>query len=780
MQKAYTLKVTLMVGAERIGSYSFSLQEGQPLTFGKAQDNQLVIPSRLASHYHGMLRIQNGRLELADIGSTNGTLIGQRLIKGARGNPPVWMSLESPAVVKIDSVSHTLDQHVEMLVSLDQALGVRRVRLDRQKECTIGRDEACTICLPQVSISRIHAVIRYSRHKWLLEDRHSKNGLTLNSTPVFGATELHEHDVIRICREILIFMGDYVEVVQSGGAGVRLQVKDLCKNVTETSGLSSQTKTLLHHVSLTIQPGELIAIIGGSGAGKTTLLNAICGYTTKSSGTILVDGQDFDQNYAALKSIIGYVPQQDIVFDCLPLAKMLEYAAKMRMPEDTTPEERRKRIDQVLKIVKLQEHKETVIRKLSGGQRKRASIAVELLADPALFFLDEPTSGLDAGTEESLMQSLRELTYQGKTVILVTHSTLQLDVCDRIIAMGRGGRLCYMGPASGAPAFFGVQRLPQIYDKLDYESKRWEKTYMAQQNPEPQRTRAKRPIRGRKSIGALRQYQVLTSRYWNIMMRNRKQILGILGQAFLFALVLTWVSDENVYKEFGSTQTVNFVTACLGMWMGLFLAIQEITKERSIIRREYMANLKLAPYVLSKATVLGVLAAVQVATLQLCAAIMSLLADKPSPDCSLLMTPMLENGITLWLVSFASVCMGLAVSALVKQPERIAPYVLMPQIVLSGVLFDLGDGGFSKISRMVFTYWGNRALCISADVNALGEAQAAEQAVPGMESAFEAVEEYAANASNLEDCWLALLLLSVFLLAATILFLRKLSQDERA
>lgn len=176
------------------------------MTFGKAQDNQLVIPSRLASHYHGMLRIQNGRLELADIGSTNGTLIGQRLIKGARGNPPVWMPLESPAVVKIDSVSHTLDQHVEMLVSLDQALGVRRVRLDRQKECTIGRDEACTICLPQVSISRIHAVIRYSRHKWLLEDRHSKNGLTLNSTPIFGATELHEHDVIRICREILIFI----------------------------------------------------------------------------------------------------------------------------------------------------------------------------------------------------------------------------------------------------------------------------------------------------------------------------------------------------------------------------------------------------------------------------------------------------------------------------------------------------------------------------------------------------------------------------------------------
>jgi len=777
VQEKRTVKLSVIIGANPIGEYSFELSEGEKITFGRLEDNMLSIPSRLVSRHHGLIRLHNGCLEFADCCSSNGTLVGSRFLRGKDGISE-WLPLETPGILKIDSISGSLDEHVEILVSMSQALAAKRVALDPQKECTIGRAASCTVCLPHVSISRIHAVIHYTHGKWMLEDRHSRNGLTLNSVPVYGQMELHEHDTIRICRELLIFMGGYLEVIESCAAGVRLQVNDLCKAVTESAGLSSKTKVLLNHVSLGIQPGELIAIIGGSGAGKTTLLNAICGYTTKTSGSVLIDGQDFDQNYATLKSIIGYVPQQDIVFDSLSLEKMLDYAAQMRMPEDTTPQERKKRINDVLDIVKLSGHKSTLIRKLSGGQRKRASIAVELLADPSLFFLDEPTSGLDAGTEESLMQSLWELSRKGKTVILVTHSTLKLDLCDRIIAMGNGGRLCYMGHSSHAPTFFGVERLPQIYDKLDNESAKWEATFSARQSNRISAEK-KTTIRGRKSVGGWRQYCILTTRYADIMLRNRKQILGIIGQALIFALVLSWVTDDKVYHEFGSTQTVNFVNACLGMWMGLFLSIQEITKERSIIRREYMANLKLTPYVLSKATVLGLLAAAQVIVLQLAVVLLNQIFDKPIPNTSLLCPPMLENGITLWMISFASICLGLTVSALVRQPERIAPYVLMPQIVLSGVLFDLGNGGFSKISYLVFTYWGNRALCICADVNALGEAQTAIQAIPGAMPAFEAVADYTAEVENVLECWCALLVLSILLLVVTVLVLKNLSKDER-
>jgi len=780
VQEKRTIKLSVIIGTNPIGEYSFELSEGEELTLGRSADNMLSIPSRLVSRRHGVIRLHNGRLEFADCCSSNGTLVGSRFLRGNAKEDGIseWIPMETPGILKIDSVSGSLNEHVEILVSTSQALAAKRVPLDPQKECTIGRAASCTVCLPHVTISRIHAVIRYTHGKWMLEDRHSRNGLTLNSVPVYGQMELHEHDTIRICRELLIFMGDYLEVIESCAAGVRLQVNDLCKAVTEPGGLSNKTKILLNHVSLNIQPGELIAIIGGSGAGKTTLLNAICGYTEKTSGTVLIDGQDFDQNYAALKSIIGYVPQQDIVFDSLPLEKMLDYAAQMRMPEDTTPQERKKRINEVLEIVKLSEHKPTLIRKLSGGQRKRASIAVELLADPSLFFLDEPTSGLDAGTEENLMQSLWELSRKGKTVILVTHSTLKLDLCDRIIAMGKGGRLCYMGHSSDAPTFFGVERLPQIYDKLDHESAKWEASFAARRISHTS-VGKKSTIRGRKSVGGWCQYCILTTRYADILLRNRKQILGIIGQSLIFALVLSWVTDDKVYHEFGSTQTVNFVNACLGMWMGLFLSIQEITKERSIIRREYMANLKLPPYVLSKATVLGLLAAAQVTILQISVVLLNHIFDKPLPDTSLLCPPMLENGITLWLTSFASICLGLAVSALVRQPERIAPYVLMPQIVLSGVLFDLGDGWFSKISYIVFTYWGNRALCIGADVNALGEAQAAAQAIPGATPAFEALADYTAELENLGECWCALLVLSILLLFLAMLILKNLSKDER-
>ena len=203
----------------------------------------------------------------------------------------------------------------------------------------------------------------------------------------------------------------------------------------------------MNDVSCEIRPNEFVAIIGGSGAGKTTLMNAISGFEQEFTGKVYCNNVDLVAQFQHLKNIIGFVPQQDIIYENLTLKRMLLYTAKLKMPEDTKKQEMEQRIEAVLKMVDLLEHQNTYIRKLSGGQKKRASIAVELLADPKLFFLDEPTSGLDPGTEKNLMETLSRLAKeQNKTIIMVTHTTQNLHLCDKIIFMGPGsGSRCYPG-----------------------------------------------------------------------------------------------------------------------------------------------------------------------------------------------------------------------------------------------------------------------------------------------------------------------------------------------
>ena len=234
-----------------------------------------------------------------------------------------------------------------------------------------------------------------------------------------------------------------------------------------------KTQEIASHTSMTIKPSEFVAFVGGSGAGKSTFMKCISGVDRPTSGKVLINGENLYDNYDELKSNIGYVPQEDIVYSNLTLHDTLQYAAKLRMPDNTTRKERNIRIKEVLEIVQLTELENSYIRQLSGGQRKRASIAVELIADPNLFFLDEPTSGLDPGTERSIMLTLRKMAEMGKTVILVTHNTLNLHLCDKVAFFGKGGKLCFFGRPKDALEFFGVDDFVDIYTLLNEDVELW-------------------------------------------------------------------------------------------------------------------------------------------------------------------------------------------------------------------------------------------------------------------------------------------------------------------
>ena len=541
-------------------------------------------------------------------------------------------------------------------------------------------------------------------------------------------------------------------------------------------GRGRKKKKILNDVSCEIRGNEFVAIIGGSGAGKTTLMNAISGFEPEFEGKVFCNGTDLVENFQALKNVIGFVPQQDIIYENLTLRKMLYYSAKIRMPGDTSPAEIRKRIDQVLDMVDLKGHQGTYIRKLSGGQKKRASIAVELLADPKLFFLDEPTSGLDPGTEKNLMMSLKSLAReQNKTIIMVTHTTANLHLCDKILFMGPGGRLCFCGNVEEAKNFYKTDDLVNIYNMIAAAPKEWEERYRAfraQKREGLPGQRRERLGRGKEGSG-LRQYLVLLQRYGELMFNDRQRLLVLLLQPFLIAVLLYIVSDENIFSIYESTKSMLFALSCSGIWIGLFNSIQEICKERPIVKREYMANLRLPGYILSKFSFQFLLGGVQAAIL---AFLFLGLVDKEREGV-FLEEFSLEMFVTVWLTVLASVALGFVISAMVRTGDKamaVAPFVLIIQLLFSGILFTL-EGAGKIISYVTISRWSVEALGSIAKLNRLDLKLQADY--PMLEHEAEAF--FKATKLHVIQCWGILVFMTVLFLVLGVLFLRRIGKDTR-
>ncbi|WP_156781520.1 ABC transporter ATP-binding protein, partial [Mycobacterium gordonae] len=242
-------------------------------------------------------------------------------------------------------------------------------------------------------------------------------------------------------------------------------------------------KTLLQKVSLTARPGTLTAIIGGSGAGKTTLARLIAGYTTPSSGAVTFAGHNIHTEYASLRSRIGMVPQDDVVHRQLTVNQALGYAAELRLPPDTTKADRARVIAQVLDELGLTQHADTRVDQLSGGQRKRASVALELLTGPSLLILDEPTSGLDPALDLQVMTMLRQLADAGRVVLVVTHSLTYLDVCDQVLLMAPGGKTAFLGPPDEIAASMGTSNWAHIFAKVGANPDEANRRFLAQSQP---------------------------------------------------------------------------------------------------------------------------------------------------------------------------------------------------------------------------------------------------------------------------------------------------------
>jgi ABC-type multidrug transport system ATPase subunit/pSer/pThr/pTyr-binding forkhead associated (FHA) protein len=433
------------------------------VTIGRDPGNDLVLDSPIVSRRHAELEVRDDAAVWRDLGSANGTAVNGRVISE--------QTLRDGDIIRIGDAQGNSVGLIFCRPSTGRAMGtiqLGRQELGQAAVFIIGRDPSANLQLDHPTVSRLHAEVRPSPTGPLLRDLGSSNGTFVNGELITGPRPLAPRDVVQIGPYKLVY--DQAGFAQyTPGGNYRIDAVRLVRRVSVGGGPAwlrrgaATERTILRDVSLSIYPREFVALVGGSGAGKSTLLNAMSGFAP-ADGRVLVNGDDLYDNFAAYRSILGYVPQDDIIHAQLPVRNALTYAARLRLP-DATGAEIDDRVAKVLAEVEMGEHADKQVGRLSGGQRKRVSIASELLAEPGLFFLDEPTSGLDPGLEKKMMYTMRRLADGGRTVLLVTHATANIDQCTQVAFMA-DGRLTYFGPPQEALGFFGATDFADIYTRL--------------------------------------------------------------------------------------------------------------------------------------------------------------------------------------------------------------------------------------------------------------------------------------------------------------------------
>ena len=725
------------------------------VTFGRSAANDIVLTSPLVSSEHGRIVHREAGWVLEDKGaykperSTNGLIYN---------NATIFSKLLFDGdLIRIDDGIETLMDGVLLVFSCEQSDSQWNSLPIGSSNCiTMGRDPSSKIVLPHISVSKEHAKITKERDGYYITDCNSTNGVILNNRRISGKVKLHEKDVIIITNTKLIFTSVAIFFCYCK-KGITVDAS----NILIKRGKRRKSFVTSNNVTLSIKPGELVAIIGGSGAGKSTILNCMCGYLKPTKGDVYINDVDLYSNFDSLKKLIGYVPQSDIVYDNLTLYDMLYYTAKLRLPPDITSEEREAAIDRAIETVELGEKKKSLIKALSGGQRKRASIAVELLSDPNLLFLDEPASGLDPGTERNLMHSLRDMADGGKTVILVTHSTLQLKLCDKIVFMGKGGNLCFYGSYEEALKFFGVDDVVDISNMITDHADYWRDKY----NRTVSRSDKKHNTSGassKKGDNKFRQLSVLCMRYAKLVINDRQRLLLLLAQAPILAVLISFVANGKQFEQYEMTKSLLFALSCSAFWIGMLNAIQEVCKERTIMKREYMTGLSLSSYISSKIIVLGAMDIIQSLL------VVSVFALSVGlPEEGIILAPYAELLVTTFLTAVASSAMGLFVSCLFTNADRamtVAPILLMPQILFSGLIFKL-DGATEMISWLAVCRWSMEGYGTTANLNELPLRLQQE----GIAIPHEAEDFFEFTALHMWFAWLILIVYTlVFLILARI------------
>ena len=647
---------------------------------------------------------------IRDLGSANGLYregqrVSQALLDGhveitlgtAADAPRILLSVP-PAVIRQEAAQHSPRRQRTVVVA-DPSLSAT---------ITIGRSPENTVVVDDLLVSRHHARATVEADGYRVEDLGSLNGTYVNGRAIRTA-HVGPNDLLTIGQLELRIIDEQLQMC-SQRSEVSLVANDL-------QVVLPQGKVLLGGVSFELAESSLMAVIGPSGAGKTTLLNALTGARKATGGSVLFDGRNLYENYDELRHRIGLVPQDDVVHRQLTVRQALSYASELRFPADLEPAARQARVDEVIDELELRNHVGTRIDKLSGGQRKRTSVTLELLSRPSLLFLDEPTSGLDPALDRSVMQTLRGLADGGRTVVVITHNVANLNLCDSILLLAPGGRVAYYGPPNELLAHFRANDYPDVF------------AYVTD-HPQDAATQFSAYVRATAGLRAIdqdrpaepaappqrrqpmhRQASTLFRRHLRVLAADRSYTLFMILLPLVLAGLTITVPGSAGFGAPATPPTSEpmqlLVVLMVGAaFMGMAASSRDLIGERAIYRREKSVGLSATAYVGAKLTVFGLLATVQSLLL-----VGVVLAVKDAPDkASLLGWPWLELTLAVIVTTFASAVLGLVISATVSTSEQVMPLLvvsIMAQLVLCGGLIPIaGRAGLEQLSWLAPSRWG--------------------------------------------------------------------------
>jgi ABC transport system ATP-binding/permease protein len=746
-----------------------TLHGGTTYRIGRDPGSDIAMSDSRVSWKHGVLRVDGDRWVLEDLASTNGTFIGPERVDRVAietdcvvrlGNPidgeilrcvpqaaPPPVRQQAPPPVRqappLQQAPPPVQQAPsppvqppqwqaspgaarDLLPSVDRR-PTSRIRLPA-KVLRIGRIPGNDLVIDDLTVSGRHAELRKSATgRYHIVDLGSHNGTYVNGHRVSSA-ELSESDIVSIGRSTFRLAGGELRQYVDEGE-VSFRAEDL---VVKVGG----GKVLLDRVSFPIPEKSLVAVIGPSGAGKSTLLGALTGMRPADTGSVLYDNRDLYRNYAELRFRIGLVPQQSVLHTQLTARRALQYTAELRFPADTGATERNGRVDEVMRELDLTKHAQTRAERLSGGQLKRVNVAQELLTKPSLLFLDEPTSGLDPNLDKQVMEQMRDLAHDGRTVVVVTHSVAHLDMCDRLLVLYPGGKIAFYGPPAEGLSYFGLPGWAEVFEAFErYPDRDWAGEFKASPAyaryvaPQPPKAPAKsndprEPEAQPMQRGALRQMGTLTRRYVRVIASDRGYLLFMGLLPIILGVLIRLVGSSqglagpaHTNQNAQETLLLLVICACLS---GAASSIRELVKERDIYIRERAAGLSCGAYLWSKLLVLGVISIVQSVVLVLLG-----LAGRPLPPTGSLLTnlPMVELLIGIAALAVASMCLGLLVSSLVSTSEKAMPFLVlltMIQVILSGGVLSLsGKAGLTQLAWVAPARWGFGAVASTSNLNVI-------------------------------------------------------------
>jgi ABC-type multidrug transport system ATPase subunit len=760
-QEASTPALTVRTdGSER------TFSPGDDVVIGRDLRADVRLTHPLVSRAHVVLRFEDGRWVAIDNSTLNGMFVDRRQVlsvdvrdgqiinvsspdgprltfelgrpTGAVGRPRDGQPLSSRPPEQVGATDSISTSAFPTSISLSARRGgdgsnlaISIIRILRGPSAappgavTVGRAADNDIVLPDVLASRHHATLLPTAEGVQIVDARSINGTFVNGTRVDQAL-LAENDLVTIGNADLLFR-----------AGTLVRLNEL-RAATRTGGLQVRAisltiehgQELLNNISFGAEPGTLTAVIGPSGAGKSTLAKVIAGTARPTRGKVSFEGHDVHGQYASLRSRIGMVPQDDVVHRQLTVKQALGYAAELRLPPDTTKHDRREVLAHVLEELELNAHARTRVDRLSGGQRKRASVAMELLTGPSLLILDEPTSGLDPALDRQVMTMLRQLADAGRTVVVVTHSLTFLDMCDQVLLLAPGGKTAFCGPPSGIGRALGTTNWADIFTNIGLDPEAANRRFLQQTTPPPpappdtdKPTDLGKPVH----TSLRRQFSTIGRRQLRLIVSDRTYFTFLALLPIVLGVLSLAVSGNvgfgipNPMGDAPDEPGQILVLLTMGaIFMGTALSIRDLIGERTIFRREQAVGLSATAYLLAKICVYTAAAVIQSAIL-----VTIVVKGKGGPTRGALMlgNPTVELFVTVAGTCIAGAILGLALSAVARSNDQIMPMLVVlviSQLVFCGGMIPVAHRlPLDQLSWFTPARWGFAASASTADLTTL-------------------------------------------------------------